>query len=113
MFTFRIDHTSPKNHAFDVEFSLTVRDTTPYDVFEQTLGAWITETFTHHFVLMCIGHRLVAGGAVDNRAAWKDMIQNNEKTDPWSPSNAYFDYTLRCYKEDAMVFMLKYGAHKE
>lgn len=68
---------------------------------------WISDNFSKNFVILeeWDSRTLIAGGNMDNRQAW---IDNGCKIDRQN-AMAHSEYELRCYEEDASLFLLKWS----
>ena len=66
------------------------------------IAGWVSNTFNCNFVIIEHATRLIAGGTVDNMQSWKEGWNELEQ---YLPSGKC---QLRCYSQDATVFLLKY-----
>ena len=69
---------------------------------ENQLGEWLSLNFSNGFVFLGVGTKLLAGGSVDNRLAWKKGWRRNDK---FLPDN----FQIRCDEKDAILFLLKFA----
>lgn len=99
-------HSQYTTHAFEYtiifEAGWEHRDTVKDEFDISSVCHWVSNTFTHNFVILEYGYTCIAGGCIDNVKAWNEGYDSNRSylLDKWE---------LRCANKDATLFLLKYS----